>query len=898
MAGAASSLLHLPHCISHRTQRLLSSPLNTQVATTSATASASASRSRPCLALLLSRSDYDGARQGARDDSSSTPAERPWAQSGGGFRMPTAPWMRGPLVLPPGDVLDLSKPRSRKRNGKPGEKSLTEKVRGGRSRLAMKKIVQSIARLGELSHLEQDESMEELRGEVSDGGKSPMEEVLDRRSRLATKNIIQRIARLGELNRSDIDEEEKEDEIRTKGDPAIGNQPFSGKMPWVGSEKPLIFPRVKKPRTLTAAELILPEPLLARLRMEARKLNKWVKAKKAGVTDDVVDEIRATWRREELAMVRFVEPLCRNMDRAREIIEIKTGGLVIWSKKDTLVVLRGNNDQDTSKYIHASPHSESEKSLLSSPISELSSPKTGVTSSMPFLEDTEDHSRPESRIDDLNDCAESITGTLFEREVNRLLDGLGPRFIDWWWSTPLPVDADLLPDVVPDFRPPFRLCPPNVRSKLTDDELTHLRKLAHPLPTHFALGKNSKLQGVAAAIIKLWEKSPIAKVAVKWGILNTDNEKMANELKRLTGGVLLLRNKFFIILYRGKDFIPPKVASSVLEREKILSDIQLHEERARVKLTALYMPDDVSVASTSEIGTVKEFLDIETNYSSLRNGNSDVSVKIDAERENLKKDLRRQERQLQLIKLKLDKSEKELLKLNFKWRPSEQAPDQEFLTEEERQSLRKIGLKMDESLLLGRRGVYDGTIGSIHMHWKHREVVKVITFQRKISHITFTASLLELESGGILVAVEKLRRGHAIIIYRGKNHQAPVKLLPENLLSKGEAMERSIEIQRRGSLKFFYYQRQQSICELKVKLVSLVHPIFHAIKRKIVHSHNLDLMKPAEGSGLWTLERRTELSTRSMGAGCSGSSSAETYSTASLDCCPKARAGVSHYHSN
>lgn len=178
------------------------------------------------------------------------------------------------------------------------------------------------------------------------------------------------------------------------------------------------------------------------------------------------------------------------------IKQIKTGGLVVWSKKDTLVVLRGNNDQDTSKYIHASQRSESEESLLSSPISEklsnnaeLSSPKTGVACSMPVLEDTEDHSRPESRIDGLNDCAESITGTLFEREVNRLLDGLGPRFIDWWWSTPLPVDADLLPDVVPDFRPPVRLCPPNVRSKLTDDELTHLRKLAHPLPTHFALGK-------------------------------------------------------------------------------------------------------------------------------------------------------------------------------------------------------------------------------------------------------------------------------------------------------------------------------------------------------------------------------------------------------------------------
>lgn len=44
-------------------------------------------------------------------------------------------------------------------------------------------------------------------------------------------------------------------------------------------------------------------------------------------------------------------------------------------------------------------------------------------------------------------------------------------------------------------------------------------------------GKNRRLQGLAAAILKLWEKSLIVKIAVKLGIPNTDNEQMAYELK-------------------------------------------------------------------------------------------------------------------------------------------------------------------------------------------------------------------------------------------------------------------------------------------------------------------------------------------------------------------------------
>lgn len=47
----------------------------------------------------------------------------------------------------------------------------------------------------------------------------------------------------------------------------------------------------------------------------------------------------------------------------------------------------------------------------------------------------------------------------------------------------------------------------------------------------FSEGRNRKLQGLAGAILTLWEKSPIVKIAIKWGIPNTNNEQMANELK-------------------------------------------------------------------------------------------------------------------------------------------------------------------------------------------------------------------------------------------------------------------------------------------------------------------------------------------------------------------------------
>ncbi|KAL0378058.1 UNVERIFIED_CONTAM: Chloroplastic group IIA intron splicing facilitator CRS1, chloroplastic [Sesamum radiatum] len=427
--------------------------------------------------------------------------------------------------------------------------------------------------------------------------------------------------------------------------------------------------------------------------------------------------------------------------------------------------------------------------------------------------------------------------SLYEREADRLLDGLGPRFVDWWMQKPLPVDADLLPELVPGFKTPFRLCPPFTRSKLTDAELTYLRKLARHLPTHFVLGRNRKLQGLAAAILKLWEKCHIAKIALKWGIPNTDNEQMANELKasdlnrmfdvsnaNLTGGVLLLRNKFLIILYRGKDFVPSEVAKVVAEREMELTRCQLQEETARLKASEAFSITDEDSVNTRIVGTLSEFQHIHSEIGNHKKRETEIEVQLEAEQKRLEKELRDQERKLYILKKKIEKSAKRLEKLKDASRFSEQDPDVEVISKEERQCLREMGLKIDSSLMLGRRGVYGGVIEGIHQHWKHREIVKVITMQKKLSQVMHTAKCLEAESGGILVNVIKLKEGHAIILYRGKNYKRP-KSPAQNLLSKREALSRSLEIQRLGSLKFFANQREQAIRDLKSELDRFVESI-------------------------------------------------------------------------
>lgn len=84
----------------------------------------------------------------------------------------------------------------------------------------------------------------------------------------------------------------------------------------------------------------------------------------------------------------------------------------------------------------------------------------------------------------------------------------------------------------------------------------------------------------------------------------------------------------------------------------------------------------------------------------------------------------------------------------------------------------------------------------MHLHWKHRELVKLISKQKSLAFVEDTARLLEYESGGVLVAIEKVPKGFALIYYRGKNYQRPISLRPRNLLTKAKALKRFIAMQR------------------------------------------------------------------------------------------------------
>lgn len=99
-------------------------------------------------------------------------------------------------------------------------------------------------------------------------------------------------------------------------------------------------------------------------------------------------------------------------------------------------------------------------------------------------------------------------------------------------------------------------------------------------------------------------------------------------------------------------------------------------------------------------------------------------------------------------------------------------------------------------MIAGRRGVFDGTVENMHLHWKYRELVKIICKEHNIKDVEYAARTLEAESGGILVAVERVSKAHAIIIYRGKNYQRPSTLRPKSLLNKKDALKRSVEYQR------------------------------------------------------------------------------------------------------
>ncbi|KAF1879426.1 hypothetical protein Lal_00005892 [Lupinus albus] len=574
---------------------------------------------------------------------------------------------------------------------------------------------------------------------------------------------------------------------------------------------------VEESRAPTLAELNLSKSEIRRLTTLGLGLGMKQKLKvgKAGITEGIVNGIHERWRRVEVVRIVCEDISKLNMKRTHDLLERKTGGLVVWRSGFKLILYRGadykypyfisdevsRNDNTDDALQHSEDGDDQNSDTRESHSSEMNSVTYAEQSSNfntakpALIEGVGSPNKVRFQLPGEAELAE---------DADRLLVGLGPRFTDWWGYDPLPIDADLLPAVIPGYRKPFRLLPYGVSSKLTDDEMTTMRRLARPLPCHFALGRNRKHQGLAAAIIKLWERCEIAKIAIKRGVQNTNSELMAEELKYLTGGTLIARDREFIVFYRGKDFLPAAVSSAIEKRR----NIGIYKDKLKAQNSS-----SVTVTPNLEHGTVE--------CGSEGNGiafQKDTAVPTQRKLAGAEAAIKRTSIRLSEALERKTNAEKLLAELSNTETLQEQEIDKEGITEEERYMLRRIGLKMKPFLLLGRRGVYDGTVENMHLHWKYRELVKVMCNPGSLEFVYEIARTLEAESGGILVAVERARRGYAIIVYRGKNYIRPASLRPQTLLSRRAAMKRSIEAQRRESLKLHVLKLDKNINELKLQM--------------------------------------------------------------------------------
>ncbi|KAM3754404.1 hypothetical protein ACB098_03G162600 [Castanea mollissima] len=479
----------------------------------------------------------------------------------------------------------------------------------------------------------------------------------------------------------------------------------------------------RKSRT-SLAELTLPESKLRRLRILTFQKKHKTRIGGAGDTQEVVDMIRERSKTSEI------------------ILERKIGGLVIWRSGTSLSLYRGVSfevpEVKLNKRILKKKEFPSNSLPTATEKTTRGPSESGTDGKVHAPQANSNSTSVEKKV------REPLPEVKYKDKVDKLLDGLGPRYTDWPGCDPLPVDADMLPAVVPGYQPPFRVLPYGVRSTLGAKGATNVRRLAMVLPPHFALGRNRHLQGLAMAMIKLWEKSSIAKIALKRGAQLTTSESTAEEIKKLTGGILLSRNKDFLVFYRGKNFLSPDVTEALLERERLAKSLQDEEEQARLRGLALIIPRVEITEQSGIAGTLEETLDANARWGKTLDDCHEKKMMREAE----------VLRHADLVA----RAERAFSKVEESLKPAERQAGPESLTVEE-----------------SGRG--------------YRELVKILVKAKTFDH-----------SGGVLVSVDKVCKGYAIIVFRGNKYKRPAMLRPKNLLTKGKALARSIELQRREAL--------------------------------------------------------------------------------------------------
>ncbi|XP_062081222.1 uncharacterized CRM domain-containing protein At3g25440, chloroplastic isoform X2 [Humulus lupulus] len=121
---------------------------------------------------------------------------------------------------------------------------------------------------------------------------------------------------------------------------------------------------------------------------------------------------------------------------------------------------------------------------------------------------------------------------------------------------------------------------------------------------------------------------------------------------------------------------------------------------------------------------------------------------------------------------------------------SETTHDPEILTPEEHFFFLKMGLKCKNYVPVGRRGIYQGVILNMHLHWKKHQTLQVVVKTFTPEEVREIATELARLTGGIVLDILE---ENTIIMYRGKNYsQPPTEIMsPRVTLSRRKALDKS-----------------------------------------------------------------------------------------------------------
>lgn len=179
-----------------------------------------------------------------------------------------------------------------------------------------------------------------------------------------------------------------------------------------------------------------------------------------------------------------------------------------------------------------------------------------------------------------------------------------------------------------------------------------------------------------------------------------------------------------------------------------------------------------------------------------------------------------------LYKLKkARKKEERLIKALKKIEPkesSETVHDPEILTPEEHFYFLKMGIKCRNYVPIGRRGIYQGVILNMHLHWKKHQTLQVIVKTFSAEEVKEIAAELARLTGGIVLDIQE---ENTIIMYRGKNYsQPPTEIMsPRSTLSRKKALDKSLHMDALRAVRKFIPRLEHDLELLQAKSETKTH---------------------------------------------------------------------------